>query len=536
MLAALVLDAPPAYAQTNLDFETAAAGVAGAVPGWRVGDDDVSIELDSTVVRSGTYSLHLEKADPRGRGQFSQILDARNVPTDRIRVSAWVKTVDSAASLRIRVDDGGTLLYIGRVPAQGEERADGWRRITIDAPLAPNAERISFGGELDGGGAAWFDDFTVEAVQTSQLPAPSAAAERYMRQALDLIDEHAVTRADLDWPTYRSAAMAHARGAVTMADAHLAVQYALSRLGDGHSYFMSPRQMENLERRPVGNARSGREPRAPRAELLSGAVGYIRLPGFAGGEHMDRVAFAEDLQTAIGELESAGACRWILDLRDNQGGNLWPMLAGLGPLLGDGDAGASLRPNGERRRIWYEDGKVGLGDYVQLRVRGEPVRLRVAGAPVAVLHDDETASAAEIVAAAFAARPSTRSFGSATRGATTATRTFPLMDGAALMLAVASTVDRNGRVLNGSIEPDEVVTDTGRGAIIEDQAMVDAARRWLDTQRNQRDLISCAPSSERAIDVASVANFHHDDYHVSIVYLIDDTVPALPQTVAIVTG
>ena len=506
LLAALVLDAPPANTQTNLDFETEAAGVAGVVPGWLASDDDVIIAPDSTIARSGTQSLRVEKVDSRGRGRFSQVLDARDVPTDRLRVGAWVKTVDGAASLRIRIDGGGTLLYIGRTRAEGEPDADGWHRIVIDAPLAPNAERISFGGELDGGGEAWFDDFTVEVVQTSELPAPSTVAARYLRQALSLIDEHAVTRGELDWAAFRDAVMAQARGAVTMADAHLAVQFALSLLGDGHSYFMSPRQMQNLERGPVGNARSGRAPRAPHAQLLSGAIGYIRLPGFAGGEHMDRVVFAEEMQRLIGELESAGACRWILDLRDNQGGNFWPMLAGLGPLLGDGEAGASLRPNGERRRIWYEAGKVGLGDYVQLRVRGEPYRMRSPGAPVAVLQDDETASAAEIVAVAFIARPQTRSFGAATRGATAATRTFPLMDGAALMLAVASTVDRNGRVLNGPIEPDERVLDTGRGLTLDRQAVVQAARGWLDARISQGTSTACTESGPGLRPVASVGS------------------------------
>ncbi len=508
LLTALISSAHFARAQVNLDFEAEATDV---VPGWRVNDDELRITLDSVIARTGERSLRIEQTDAGGRGRFSQSLDARDLPTDRVRVSAWVKSEDVTVSLRIRVDGGGSLLYIGRARPQRERDSGGWQQIAIDAPLAPNAERISFGGELDDGGEAWFDDFSVEAVDTSELPAPSTAASRYMRQALGLIDEHAVTRAELDWPSYRSAAMAQARGAVTMADAHLAVQYALSRLGDGHSYFMSPRQMQNLERAPVGNARSGREPRAPRAELLAGAIGYVRLPGFAGGEHMDRVVFAEVLQKLIGDLESAGACRWILDLRDNQGGNLWPMLAGLGPLLGDGDAGASLRPDGERRRIWYEDGKVGLGDYVQLRVRDEPYRLRVPDAPVAVLQDDETASAAEIVAAAFAARPQTRSFGSATRGATTATRTFPLMDGAALMLAVASTVDRHGRILNGPIEPDEVIVDAQRGQRLEHQLTIEAARRWLDAQAKRYTAMNCAKSSARAVDVAAMADFDHDD-------------------------
>lgn len=494
----------PARAQTNLDFETRATASVGVVPGWRVNDDDVWIGLDSTIARSGQRSLQIEQRGTGERGRFFQTLDAQDLATDRIRVGAWVKSEDGAVSLRIRVDGAGSLLYIDRTRVHGEPDSNGWRRIVIDAPLAPSAERIDFGGELDGGGKAWFDDFSVEAVQTDDLPAPSAEAARYMRQALGLIDEHAVTRADLDWAAFSGAVMAHARGAVTMADAHLAVQYALSRLGDGHSYFMSPRQMQNLGRGPVGNARSGRRPRAPHAQLLSGAVGYVRLPGFAGGEHMDRVVFAEGLQALIGDLESAGACRWILDLRDNQGGNLWPMLAGLGPLLGDGDAGASLRPDGERRRIWYQDGKVGLGDYVQLRVRGEPYRLRFAGAPVAVLLDDETASAAEIVAAAFAARAQTRSFGAATRGATAATRTFPLMDGAALMLAVASTVDRHGRVLTGPIEPDEVVADTSRTQSLERQPAVAAARRWLDVLRVREEAVACAYPGDSLVPVAAV--------------------------------
>jgi len=491
-LVAAVIGASPIRAQINLDFETPSSNPADAIPGWDVGDDDVAIALDSAESRSGAHSLRFEKSEIRGRSRFSQVLDARNVPTDRVRVSAWVKAAEDRALLRIRVDGGGSLLYIARKRAERAEDADGWRRIVVDAPLAPNAERISFGGEFDGSGVAWFDEFSVEAVWASALPEPSASASRYARQALGLIDEHAVTRGELEWTAYRSTVMTQARGAVTMADAHLAVQYALSLLNDGHSYFMSPRQMDNLERAPVGNARSGRAPREPHTELLASSVGYIRLPGFAGGEHMDRVVFAENLQRLIGELDSAGACGWILDLRDNQGGNLWPMLAGLGPLHGDGEAGASLRPDGERRSIWYADGKVGLGDYVQLRVRGEPYRLRSPGAPVAVLQDDETASAAEIVAAAFSARANTRSFGSATRGATTATRTFPLMDDAALMLAVAATLDSKGRILAGPIEPDEVIADGARGPALDDQAAIRAARRWLDAQVDLAGVRSCA--------------------------------------------
>jgi C-terminal processing protease CtpA/Prc len=319
-------------------------------------------------------------------------------------------------------------------------------------------------------------------VETSELPPPSATAERYIERALEIIEANAVTRGQLDWPIYRRSVLEQARGAESIEDSYLALRFALSSLGDQHSYQMTSRQLDSLAERPFGNASTGREPIAPRGEMLTGSIAYLMLPGFAGGAHGDQVQFAEALHGVIADLDGQAACGWIVDLRNNSGGNLWPMLAGIGPLLGDGEAGASVRPNGERTELWYRDGKVGLGDYVQLRVAGDPYRLRETNAPVAVLTGRSTASAAEIVATAFEARAGTRSFGAATSGATTGTQIFPLSDGAALVLAVAATSDRNGRIYSGRIEPDVAVAGDERGIELRDQAAVHAASQWLKTQ------------------------------------------------------
>lgn len=481
---ALVALAPAlGAAQLNLGFEEPPSGAQPQPPpAWRAGDGLVAA-LDPAAARSGALGLRVEGRGERGRARFTQTIDARSVGGDRVRVSVHVKSADAAtapaASLRVRVDGRDGLLYIARARPEGAADAEGWRRIVVDAPLAAGAERISIGGELAGTGTAWFDDFGFEALRARTLPPPSAAARRYVERALAIVDEHAVTRAALDWPAYRRGVLEQARGAVTAADAYLAVRFALAALGDGHSFFMSPRQMSNLAEGPVGNARTAQAPTAPTAARLGGDIGYLRLPGIAGGEHGHRVAFAETVQALIAGLDAPPACGWVLDLRGNEGGNLWPMLAGAGPLLGDGDVAYSLRPDGERRRIWYAQGKAGLGEFVQLRVRGRAYRPRRPDAPVAVLVDSDTASAAEIVAAAFAGRAGTRSFGAATGGATSATRTFPLSDGAALVLAVASVADRDGRVLRGPIEPDERVAEASPGEPLSEQAAVRAARRWL---------------------------------------------------------
>jgi C-terminal processing protease CtpA/Prc len=195
------------------------------------------------------------------------------------------------------------------------------------------------------------------------------------------------------------------------------------------------------------------------------------------------VEFAVELQEHVARLDAAGACGFVLDLRSNSGGNLWPMLVGVGPLLGDGEVAIALAPSGTRTPVWYRDGKAGLGDTVQLRVREAPYRLRNPLAPIAVLTDRSTASAAEIIAGAFGARADARRFGAATRGAVTGTRIFPLADGAALVLAVTHTSDRNGRVYSGPLEPDEVVDARTRNLALADQPVVRAALEWLESQR-----------------------------------------------------
>ncbi|HJR70364.1 MAG TPA: S41 family peptidase [Gammaproteobacteria bacterium] len=470
-------------AQINLGFEDAAPQ-SGAPVGWRVTTEDTLAEIDTTTAARGLQSLRLTRVATSGGGRVAQEIDTERFEANRVRVSAHVKIDDSAtmAVLSIRVEGDRGLLYVDSLPVAANPTAGPWMRYEIEAPLDGTARRLSFGAEIRGDGSAWFDDFAIHAVPTSSLPPPSPAAARYVERALAIIEENSVNRELIDWRAFRSAVLEQARGADTVAASHLAVRFAMSHLADGHSYFMAPRQMTAIADAPVGNARTGRDPVAARSELLASSVGYLRLPGFAGGTHTDQVAFAVELQRHIARLDAADACGFVLDLRSNSGGNLWPMLVGIGPLLGDGEVAIAIDPSGTRTPVWYRDGKAGLGDSVQLRVREAPYRLRNALAPIAVLADRSTASAAEIIAGALGTRIDARRFGTPTRGAVTGTRIFPLADGAALVLAVTQTGDRNGRVYSGPLDPDEVVEARAGGVALADQPVVRAALEWLQSR------------------------------------------------------
>jgi hypothetical protein len=472
-----------ASAQQNLSFE--AADSSGALPaGWRVGraegDGRVAIALDDEFAHDGARSLRIGRDEGNGIIRVAQRIplaarEARGGGIHRVELSGHVRATSAAresAVLWLRVDGPRGFLAIASGSGQAvAETAGGWTRYTLQAPLFDDADEIVIGAMLRGPGSAWFDAFDVRLVDARDLPPPSAAARRYVDAALDVMEAHSLNRRGIDWPSFRADVLAQARGAVDAGDAHLALRYALRNLGDYHSYLVTPQTAASLAATPVSNARTGRAEIDAVGRPLGDGVGYLTVPGFAGGSPADQVRFADRIQSIIKALEPSSTCGWILDLRSNGGGNLWPMLAGVGPLLGDGEIGASVYPDGSRKTFWYREGRAGFGDYVQLRVSGEPHRLGMRAAPVAVLIGPETASAAEVLAIGFAGREHASSFGAATRGLSSGNRTFPLTDGAALVLTVAATADRNGHTYTGPIEPDRAA---GAGA-----AAIDAAMTWL---------------------------------------------------------
>jgi hypothetical protein len=466
--------APFAAAQHNLGFETLDERAAPA--GWTVaGGAAVASE---TTAAEGERSLEVTRAEPgltrvTQRVPAAMLRPAGDERAARLRLTGLVRAPSPgmSASLWLRID--GTLgpLFLdsgGHAREGGEETraaaldqstAAKWRRLEVELPLPRDVDEVAFGAIVRGQGSAWFDALELTAVVTDAAPPPAPAATRYLDTALKLMREHSLRRAEVDWDALRGHALEHARGATTAAEAHLAVRFALRELGDGHSYLQSAAATRALASTAVANARTGSPLTAPEARRLGETLGYVRVPSFAGGTPAQQVEFAERLKNEIQAADGASVCGWVVDLRQNTGGNLWPMLAGLGPLLGEGELAASVYPDGRRVPVWHRSGQAGFGDYTQLRVRSPySVASRV---PAAVLLGPATASSAEILAVALRGRAATRSFGAPTRGLSAGNRIFSLADGASLVLTVAATIDTAGRVYAGPIVPDEIVA-TGR--------------------------------------------------------------------------
>ena len=180
--------------------------------------------------------------------------------------------------------------------------------------------------------------------------------------------------------------------------------------------------------------------------------------------------FATRIQDSIRARDVGDLVGWIVDLRGNTGGNMWPMVAGVGPVLGEGVAGYFIDPDGVATMWEYRGGASWLEGSPLQRVAA-PYALRREDPRVAVLTDNGVASSGEAVAVSFRQRPGTRTFGSATCGLSTANLAYALSDGARLVLTVAVMADRKRTPYGAALQPDELITTADR--------VVERAVAWL---------------------------------------------------------
>jgi len=191
-------------------------------------------------------------------------------------------------------------------------------------------------------------------------------------------------------------------------------------------------------------------PVVPYATLLEDGVGYVPLDAFSESS-------AEEVTAALASLRKRGARSFVVDLRGNGGGSLDQSIRIANLFIGRGQKVLEVRYRTGRPEV-YRSGY-------------DPL---VPTEPVAVLTDEGTASASEIVAGALqdhdrAVVVGTRSFGKGL-----VQDIFPLDGGWALKLTTAKWYTPVGRTIqrprtiqaNGSLEEDSLASTDSALALL----------------------------------------------------------------------
>lgn len=354
----------------------------------------------------------------------------------------------------------------------------------------------------------------VSAQNTAVSQTTSAAAATYLNHVLDLMQQNALHSKEIDWPAVRRETLKQADGAQTTVDTYPAIYYALTQLKEHHSFFRPPDNLSDADKKrtqvafegilesyrrqfpkpPDSPFRSRSEPAGHMLHAGSLAIALVVVPT-CGAKHSnwqdnlaDFQAYADSLHRVASDLESSHPVGWIIDLRGNGGGNMWPMLAGIGFVLGEGRLGSFVGPDGSSTDWSYRQGKAEAEAHgvasVNMEVKQPPLALPSLPL-VAVLIDSGTISSGEAIAISFEGRPRERSFGAHTFGLSTSNAMFPLSDGASLFLNTAFETDRLNRRYDDGIEPDVSFPEPTTIPPEATDVVLQAAEAWLASMNSQ---------------------------------------------------
>ncbi len=479
----------------NLDFEAACPDEASGACSWHV---SYNARSDISLVQ-GESGQALEIDVDNGVGFIEQAVPIGQ-PHDEgiLTFSALIKTdsvTGNGAGLNLGVYNADSLLIdsidMGYGNFSSATGTSPWKRYSLEAVLTSDAARVHLGLINYGSGRAVFDSALV-GWQPLQGRRASRFARNYIDVAIDHVRHSSLRRDSVDVDMIRDKALTIAGDAKTAEAMYTAIRFILGQLEDHHSFLMTAKERAawlgeapdgDGAERSEGTGRAGSDVTFSEAEKIGG-YGLVTVPGFHSNDAKSKIAFADTLQQQLRRLGADNVQGWIVDLRPNDGGNMAPMLAGLEPLFSSDTLGFLIDVDGEPepwgRGEAFRDTE---GDeYVQPTATIELERRL----PIAVLYGPQTGSSGEIVILSFVGNNQTQSFGQPSMGLTTGNGEFELPDGSYMYMASTRMADRSGRIYLGPVSPDVLVASAS-SATTQTQptgdAVVDAAIRWLNTQR-----------------------------------------------------
>lgn len=264
-----------------------------------------------------------------------------------------------------------------------------------------------------------------------------AEVEAGLVHAVALMEREALMGRVVAWqgPLQRAKEQAARTGRLWDFERALSGLVAELRALDGHSHYVPRAHAQQLQSQGPPR-REGDAPLITRHADVAG-VPLLRLAAWASLNAASNATATAEAARLLRQALQDQPCGLLLDLRDNSGGNMHPMLQAVSALLPPGDLGHFQFADG-RREAWPVAARTGSAAEVA----------------VGVLIGPQTASSGEFVALALRAAPHARFFGSPSFGVPTANALHPISQGGFLALTVATTLDHLGRPVVGRLAPD----------------------------------------------------------------------------------
>lgn len=318
----------------------------------------------------------------------------------------------------------------------------------------------------------------------SNSPLIVDSVKSYLDKSLLIIETNALNSKNVNWKELREDVYNKASGAKRYEDILPIYPYIFEQIDDHHGSLKYKNKTYSWHKNDgiqVNNIikTATKKYSFVRSEKIGKEFGYILIPGNNDfrGQHMDSIS--RDIKNAIAKINNKKIKGWIIDLRVNTGGNMYPMIAGLTEFIGEGRVGGFITPTHQPDGDWIIKSGTFYVDSVKVspvKYEGHPIRKDV---PIAILISGNTASSGEMTAITTIGRNKSVLIGEPTGGYTTTNLGFKLNEYSGLNLAVDYASDRNGKVYPKNIDPDILVSNGDNFEVLIKDLKVKKAISWL---------------------------------------------------------
>lgn len=216
------------------------------------------------------------------------------------------------------------------------------------------------------------------------------------------------------------------------------------------------------------------------SEIIEDKIGYLRVPSIQIYDPTQINSYAQSLSDIVTELSSKCKNGFIIDLRLNGGGNLYPMLSGLSQFLGNQTIGYETDINDSIIRTWeLKNGNFVIGGYQATDLKTKH-KSKLKSIPIVVIIGPVTKSSGSMTAIAFKGRPNTYFIGEPTAdGYTTSNGYFQFATNLTLNFATNFVADRNKKVYKTTVKPDLTIHQGNDFDTLLNDLKIKAAIKWL---------------------------------------------------------
>lgn len=273
--------------------------------------------------------------------------------------------------------------------------------------------------------------------------------QKYVKIALSYMD-YGYNSDSKEWEEEKKSVIKRAKNAETYEDTYPLLGEASRVAGGPNSFILPASESGALTATYVDNSA---EAPMPEVSISDEGIVTIRLCAFGTDSEEATLRYENTVLDFLREHKDdiKGA---IVDVRDNDGGNMYPMMASISPFIENGTImsfkSAYMTVDTELR----DDGII--CGAVTLSIKDA---FKMMNVPVAILQNGLTACSSEFLIITFEGRDNVKTFGEETYGYMMSPQYFELYDGAIAVVGASYGMSRSGKEYKDTKLAPDVKTD-----------------------------------------------------------------------------